>query len=357
MRDLSATLYSGDVFQSSGIAVVPNSEEDLPAIWSFLSSPEYSAAVRAIDSKLGIATASAVSVPFDEKHWRNVAEQAGRLPEPFSDDPKQWLTRGGPDSITSSLQVAVGRLLGYRWPAQAGSDELDGYADNDGIVCLPAVAGEARAADRVQRLLAAAFGESWSPAKHKHLLEQAGSKKANLAGWLRDEFFKEHCGLFGSRPFVWHLWDGLKDGFSALLNYHMLDRKTLARLTYSYLGQDWVERQRAEMRDEVAGAEARLAAALELKRKLELILDGEEPHDIYVRWKDPHEQPIGWRPDLNDGVRFNIRPFVTAGVLRAPFNIHWKKDRGKNPDGTERHNDIHMSLAEKQEARKRAGRA
>ena len=47
---------------------------------------------------------------------------------------------------------------------------------------------------------------------------------------------------------------------------------------------------------------------------------------------------------------------VEAGVLRAPVNIHWKKDRGKNPDGSERHNDVHLSLAEKLEARRKAGR-
>ena len=39
----------------------------------------------------------------------------------------------------------------------------------------------------------------------------------------------------------------------------------------------------------------------------------------------------------------------------SPFNIHWRKDRGKNPDGSERLNDIHLTLAEKLEARKRAG--
>ena len=231
------------------------------------------------------------------------------------------------------------------------------FADADGIVCLPAVAGEPPAADRVQQLLAAAFGESWSPAKVKELLEQAGSKKKNLADWLRDEFFKQHCALFGNRPFVWHIWDGQRDGFSALVNYHRLDRKTLEKLTYTYLGQDWVERQRAEVRDGVAGAEARLAAALGLQKRLEAILEGEAPLDIYVRWKEIHEQPIGWEPDLNDGVRLNIRPFVEAGVLRSPFNIHWRKDRGKNPDGTERLNDIHLTLAEKIEARKKVGRA
>ncbi|MDT7761678.1 MAG: hypothetical protein QOC63_1098 [Mycobacterium sp.] len=251
---------------------------------------------------------------------------------------------------------AVGRLVCYRWPEQAEPDDLDAFADADGIVCLPSAASEASAVDRVRQVLATAFGETWSPAKAKELLGHTAGKKASLADWLRDEFFKQHCALFGNRPFVWHIWDGQRDGFSALVNYHRLDRRMLEKLTYTYLGQDWVERQRAEVRDEVAGGEARLSAALTLQRKLEAILDGEKPYDIYVRWKELHEQPVGWEPDLNHGVRLNIRPFVKAGVLRAPFNIHWKKDRGKNPDGTERHNDVHLSLAEKLDARKRAGR-
>jgi hypothetical protein len=98
-----------------------------------------------------------------------------------------------------------------------------------------------------------------------------------------------------------------------------------------------------------------LAAALELQVRLEQILEGEAPFDIFVRWKETREQPIGWEPDLNDGVRLNIRPFVEAGVLRSKFNINWRKDRGKNPDGSERHNDIHLTLAEKQAARQKAG--
>ena len=76
---------------------------------------------------------------------------------------------------------------------------------------------------------------------------------------------------------------------------------------------------------------SRLAAAQELQRRLELILEGEPPYDIYVRWKDLDEQPIGWDPDLNDGVRLNIRPFVEAGVLRTKVNVKWGKDRGQEP--------------------------
>ena len=220
----------------------------------------------------------------------------------------------------------------------------------DGIVCLPSVGGEQPAAERVRAVLAASFGDSWSSSKLDELLVEAGGKPGDLAGWLANVFFKDHCKVFGNRPFVWHVWDGLKDGFSALVNYHKLDRPTLEKLTYRTLGW-WVDRQKADVEANVAGAESRLVAAVNLQKKLELILQGEPPYDIYVRWKSLAEQPIGWDPDIDDGVRLNIRPFVEAGVLRSKFTIHWKKDRGTNPDGSERHNDLHYTTTEKQQAR------
>lgn len=358
MNQLKATRYFGAKFDKMAAVLLPRSDELLPAVWAFTSSEEFHSLVREVSQKVDVATATLVQVPFDVERWQRAASEQfpDGLPEPWSGDPTQWLFEGRPEVSTSPLQVAVARLVGYRWPEQPEVDGLGEFADADGIVCLPSVAGEPPAADRMQQLLAAAYGKAWSPVVMHELLNREGSKKKNIADWLRDEFFKQHCALFGNRPFVWQVWDGLRDGFSALINYHRLDRRALEKLTYTYLGQDWVERQRAGVRDEVPGAEARLSAALELQRKLELILEGEEPFDIFVRWKELHEQPVGWEPDLDDGVRLNIRPFVEAGVLRASFNIHWKKDRGKNPDGTERENDIHLALATKLEARKRAGR-
>jgi hypothetical protein len=354
-RDLTAALYTGESFDNNVAVVWPHHEQDLPALWAFLSSPEYTPAVRQIDQALKVMNATLLKVPFDLDRWRAVADANGPLPDAWSNDPTQWLFDGRPEASQAPLQVAIGRLVGYRWPAQLTGDDLNPLADADGIVCLPSVAGEAPASVRLQQVLARAFDVHWSPGKTTELLEQADSRKQSLADWLRDEFFKQHCALFSNRPFVWHIWDGLRDGFSALVNYHRLDRKTLEKLTFTYLGQDWIERQRAEARDEVAGAEARLSAAVALQRKLERILEGEAPFDIYVRWKPKHAQPIGWDPDLNDGVRLNIRPFVEAGVLRAPFSIHWRKDRGKNPDGSERQNDVHLTLIEKQIARAQVG--
>ena len=134
------------------------------------------------------------------------------------------------------------------------------------------------------------------------------------------------------------------------MNYHKLDAGNLDKLIYSYLGE-WIRTQRASEESGIPGANARLVAALELQKKLEDIRDGEPPYDLYVRWKPLHEQPIGWNPDLNDGGRLNIRPFVKAGVLRSRVNVSWKRDRGRNIDGSERVNDTHLTLEEKRVAK------
>ena len=222
--------------------------------------------------------------------------------------------------------------FGYRWPRQTGSsfpdcpalkpDGLERHADPDGIVCLTSLKGQPAADERLRALLADAFGADWSAAKLAALLTDAGFEGQTLDDWLRDGFFAQHCELFHQRPFIWHIWDGRRDGFNALVNYHRLaapngeGRRTLEKLIYTYLG-DWIDLQRADQKKGVDGADARLAAAEHLKVELEKILTGEPPYDIFVRWKPLHEQPIGWEPDINDGVRMNIRPFMTARPLKA----------------------------------------
>jgi len=290
-----------------------------------------------------------VRVPFDLDHWQSIADEAGLLPEPYSDDPTQWLFKGQPATSTVPLQVAVARLLGYRWPEQ-NDDDLHEFMGEDGIVPLPAMSGELAAAERLRALLAHAYGDAWSHTKEQELLSAVEFAGKPLDVWLRDGFFKQHCRLFHNRPFIWHISDGRKDGFSALVNYHKLDARLLEKLTYTYVG-DWIARQQESVRRNEGGADARLQAVKELQAKLKQILEGEPPYDIYVRWKQLHEQPIGWEPDLNDGVRLNIRPFMTADVLSNKPSIKWGIDRGKNPDGSARDNDIHLSLKEKLNAR------
>ena len=349
MSNLKATLYTGEVFTHGAVVIVPHQMEYLAPLWSYCQSSDFYENVRKLDQKVSVARATFDDIPFDLERWKKVAKQMGSLPEPYSNDPAQWLFEGHPVDSTAPLQVAIVRLLGYRWPEQK-ADALDDLADEDGIVCLPSAAGEQPLAERLREMLAAAYGKEWSPALQAELLEDVGATGKRLGEWLRDDFFAQHCKLFHRRPFIWHIWDGRKDGFSALVNYHKLDAARLDKLIYTYLG-DWIRFQRARRDHGEPGADGRLVAALELEKKLKLIKEGEPPYDIFVRWKPLSEQALGWNPDLNDGVRLNIRPFVTAGVLRSKFTVKWNKDRGKNPDGSERFNDLHFTLAEKRSAR------
>ena len=380
---IPATRYTGEHFDNNVSALGPLGPDLLPAVWCFCSSPEYAASVREIDQTLKVTNATLVKVPFDLDHWKKIAADRypNGLPEPYSNDPTQWIFHGDPcrSAVWNEetkctdhgpprtgamvLQVAVARLLGYRWPAELDpamrlapeqrdvADDcraFDEFADPDGIVCLSAARGESNAADRLRGLLAHAYGDQWSATTERALLAATSSKPPkSLEDWLRDRFFQELSKLFHNRPFIWHIWDGRKDGFHALVNYHRMagpegeGRRTLESLTFAYLNE-WIERQRADRQEGIPGADGRLAASLDLQQQLERILAGEPPCDIFVRWRPLRGQAIGWEPNINDGVRLNIRPFMRAelrnrgragaGILRSKPNIKWGKDRGREPE-------------------------
>ena len=393
MGALPVTRYSGELYDDNVVVLTPKNNAYLAAIWAYCSSGQYHDDVRQVDKALKVRSAL-LKVRFDLAHWQQIADKRypNGLPKPYSDDPAQWIFHGHPQPATDPLQVAVARLVGFTWPAESDdklelSDEgrgwitrskaLASHADKDGIVCIPPVGREASASDRLLNLLADAYGADWSNDVLAQLLTAADHAGKSLETWLRDKFFTQHCALFGNRPFVWQIWDGLRDGFSALVNYHKLDYKTLEALIYTYLG-DWISRQKRDAESGVDGAQEKLAAAEALKKRLELILAGEAPYDIFVRWKPIEQQPIGWNPDLNDGVRLNIRPFLSvpdvgkkgAGVLRdKPKSLHWEKDRGSDVPSApwyelglqyggkvgDRINDHHLTLAEKQAARAKKG--
>ncbi len=435
MNKRSLTIYTGELFDKNAGTLIPKNSDNLLAILSFCESDIFEKSVKSANPGLYVPVKTLLNVPFDLDQWSKVADEKypNGLPKPYSDDPTQWIFHGHPcgsvvwdeekkrlevastlRTDSTVLQVAVARLLGYRWPAESRSGilplesdekrqdgastmeltdeslvwvkkskELLPFADDDGIVCIPPVRGEMKAEDRLENLLAAAYGSEWSSNKKAELLARAGHAGKTLETWLRDKFFTQHCKLFHHRPFIWHMWDGLHDGFAALVNYHKLDAKLLETLIYNYLG-DWISRQKQGIANGVDGAQEKLSAAEVLKKKLELILEGEgypdkeNPeksygYDIFVRWKPIEKQPIGWNPDLNDGIRLNIRPFMTvpdvgkkgAGILRDKPNIKWTKDRGKDVASApwyhlgpiyggnegDRINDHHLTLEEKRKAR------
>jgi hypothetical protein len=346
-----------------------------------VKSDEYENYVRTIDPRVSAATSILTDVPFEISKWHRIASESylDGLPQPNHTNPTQITFDGCIETSEAPLQSAVMRLVGYKWPRQIGrqqpgcplipDDGLDSICDSEGLVCLTSLGGQDSAANRLRKILQSAFGTKYSLAA---LLKDKKSSK--LEDWLLDEFFAEHSAMFdggkGPRPVVWHVWDGLREGFHALVNYQKLSSKALEKLIYFHLG-DWISRQRQAVLDGTEGAETRLAAAEHLQGELKKILAGEAPYDIFVRWKPLINQPIGWDPDLNDGIRINIRPWIKEarlygatkpGLLRGTLNIKYGKDLGKESgrdpiefpwfkNSRDRSNDVHFPLEEKRRAR------
>ncbi len=377
MRDLPSSILVASAFDSNVSPILVKDEKNMPAVFSYCTSADYVEQVRLLQPSIRASNTALIEVPFDLLHWQSVAadKYATGLPEPYTEDPTQWLFHGHPAHADAgaALHVALARLAGYRWPAEntpamrlssearkwiANAAALS-HADDDGILCIPAVAGSRALADRLRTFLTAAFGTAWSDALERQLiaesdewLDKNSAKDQSIESWLRRRAFRQHCKLFHDRPFLWQIWDGLSDGFSAFLNCHHLNRATLEKLTWTLLN-DWIARMKIEGRD-LHAERARL-----LQQKLDLILKGEPPYDIFVRWKSLEHLPMGWEPDFNDGVRINIRPFAEAGILVAQPNIKWTNDRGTDVVSAPWHerfagkriNDHHTTLAEKRAAR------
>jgi len=374
MRALKPTIYTGEKYEKMLAALIPKDVADLPALWAFCSSPNFCEYVRKIDRNIIVANGTLVKIPFDLDHWQRVAaeEYPAGLPEPYSADPTQWLFHGHPKSALAGteIHVALARLAGYRWPAETdASMRLSTEAririaeaatlppaDADGLLPLIPLLGERALADRLRAYCIATWGPEWQPGTEAALIAAAcdfanDRRPTSLTfdAWLRTHAARQHAKLFHDRPFLWWITDGRADGFCAIAHYQRLTKDKLERLAFHMLG-DHLTR---------LGDDPRAEAGRILQRKLGNLIEGEPPFDIFVRWKPLHAQPLGWEPDLDDGVRLNIRPFIEAGVLGHVPNVKYTVDRGKDVPsapwygvfGGERRNDHHTTLAEKRAAR------
>lgn len=374
MGSLQVTRYTGEKYDIVCSPIIPVVREHLPAIWAFCSSPDYYKAVRLVDQKTVVTNATLTKVRFDLAHWKKVAadKYPNGLPEPYSDDPTQWLFHGHPRYAEpgTELHVALARLAGYRWPAESDTEmrlsaEASAHiaetatlpaADADGLLAFVPVLGERPLADRLRVYCAAAWGDAWQPGSEAALIastcelaKDKPPKQLTFDAWLRSHAARQHAKLFHDRPFLWWITDGRTDGFAVVAHYHCLGRANLERLVYTMLG-DWISR---------LGDDPRAEAARILQQKLARIIEGERPYDIFVRWKPLERQPLGWDPDLDDGVRLNIRPFIEAKVLGyEPKMKYSPPDRGNDVASApwyhvfsgKRRNDHHTTLAEKRSA-------
>jgi len=233
------------------------------------------------------------------------------------------------------IDITLVRMLGYRWPEQDAYEATHGpildldLVDPDGIIPLVECGDEPVAEERVRTRLVRQLGEDGADA---FLSDVRRYTKRDLAEWIRRDFFKAHTRRFKNRPIAWHLRSP-EGAFEALVLYHRLSRDTLTRLRVTYAG-DRLARLRADQQHAKDHADARAVTDLQVqiedvedfRRTLEAIERGDElRHRIRCRWKDETDagRPGPYAPDIDDGVKVNIRPFQESGLLPIKVISKW----------------------------------
>lgn len=229
----------------------------------------------------------------------------------------------------------VWRLLSYVVKRVVG-------ADDDGVVPFVSMAGEPSLLERMLNELHSFFpGRDIGQVETEIVNELNKNVKGyrrtrSIAEWLANAFFEYHSALYKSRPIFWHIASSqgtARFAYGVLVHYHKFNRIRMAKLRSQYLREaiDTFRREAAladkEARaDDRAEWQSRLEEAQDLDRRLQWVQEGhregpeggDRDYRILTPWKSSEERPLGWDPDLDDGVKVNIEPLQKAGVLRIP---------------------------------------
>jgi hypothetical protein len=263
------------------------------------------------------------------------AEKRELIVETLGDRPGEvlWPHMEG-KSVEQKRMEHIWRLLSY-----AVKRVIE--AEAAGIVLFARASGEMRLVDRVRQELALLFPERDESQLEVEIVNELrqGAKGyrrcQSFDDWLENVFFDYHSTLYKGRPIFWHIGSAqgtLRFAFGALVHYHRFNQNGLAKLRSGQL-RDAIEefRREAGLADKDGRSEdrvdfqAKVEEAQALDKKLKLIQEGhhdgaeggDQDFRILTPWKQPSTRPRGWDPDLDDGVKVNIAPFQSAGVLRV----------------------------------------
>jgi len=250
------------------------------------------------------------------------------------------------------VSVMILRMLGYQWQKQVEEGEpLPDWADDDGIIPRTEGLGESTLLDQIRKRFGVDFGEEKEASVESEFANIVGKP---LERWLEEDFFARHVKQFKNRPIAWHIVSNphavnqeagsgkkgrkkgarkkLKPAFSVMVHYHrfvdgekgygkllLLKNKYLEKLmsqTRSELESLRGKGDDPKIFDRIAELDRRLVELEDFRERLERIQEGKDRESrIFVRWKSSEEQPQGWRPDINDGVKINIAPWERLGMF------------------------------------------
>lgn len=229
--------------------------------------------------------------------------------------------------IENYASTSILRLLGYRWPEQDAYEREHGpiiepsLVVEDGIIPLVPCGDQPTAAELVRRRLERDFGDEGASKSEAEFRQWVGR---SIEDWLLKDFFRRHVQQFKQRPIVWHLISPERT-IKVFVLYHKLNRATLQKLRAQYAGgliaRLQAEQARAKARGDTANVsrlQIQIEDVEEFRSLIEAIERGEElQYRIRCRWKGEEDngRPGPYAPDIDDGVKVNIRPFQEAGLL------------------------------------------
>ena len=225
------------------------------------------------------------------------------------------------------VSVTVLRLLGYRWPEQDKYEREHGpiidpsLVVEDGIIPLVPCSNQPTVAERVRWRMERDFGDEGASQSEGEFRQWVGR---SIEDWLRKDFFRRHVQQFKQRPIAWHLVSPERT-IEVFVLYHKLNRATLQKIRAQYAGgliaRLQAEQARAKARGDAANVnrlQIQIEDVEEFRSRIEAIERGEElQYRIRCRWKGEEDtgRPGPYTPDIDDGVKVNIRPFQEAGLL------------------------------------------
>ena len=140
--------------------------------------------------------------------------------------------------------------------------------------------------------------------------------------WTAEHFFTRHLAETGREPEIWHI-SSPAGTFQALTHYKRAtkDRIDLLRSEILRRQLDTLNRHLKTATKNKKGSQVRrLEEQIKDVRTFDIALgwlfEGTTPNArIWYPWKSPEQQPQGWDPNFDEGIRANVAPLQRLGLL------------------------------------------
>lgn len=207
--------------------------------------------------------------------------------------------------IENLLSYLIGLLFG-RWKYEGIS------ADKDGVLSFDETRRD-YIIKRIRDSLELIFGTGNVDKREREITEAIGK---SLDKYFLNDFFNSHCKKYKKRPIYWHIQSPNKY-FNCLVYYHKLDDDTIYKVKSTHIKKqlEIVENKIKNLNSQI-NAENSDREKVRLQKELSELQSEKED----LETTDNLLQEIideGYKPDIDEGVKANILPFVDKGLIKV----------------------------------------